>query len=1010
MHKGALKQVSPEEITAAYILAIARDVAKQEGEDIMEEWAKYLRSSTCNFVVLDSDKEMYWYAVEQREALEQTYKVARLSCYQRLHEIVRLMERMRQTMKETDVTAKRVADEYKANVASMTENSGSSVTNSFVDTASTVAKRMLSVPEIAFCMADLDEHYVASVPGSEFYNPFDSHSRLQAILDKRKMVNLPWGLSLRKTVPVHHGLAPSLLPEPLDHCRPSTLIRRLTLLVERAWAKILLERSREEELVQRSQWSSTKPSVGSWYGLAWRCWRKAKMIFHNPCVLDPDGIAATNIDEELGLLRDHWCAALSQPEPTSEGLEACLLDLVPFFSWDEIRLTRESFLSGFESLPSTHPGDDGRPYCAYAPLKELIADAFICMVDSMRSGDRLPANWYSALMVFKPKSREPGLFAHQWRPISMLPCISKLFASVIGRCMTGMLARELHSAQHGGLASRGVPSAIAEIEFSTLALGSHSRESMLLLLDVKSAFSSISQSWLLKVLARSGCHGFLLYYFEALMQPYEVTLVWRRGRYQGFWVSQGLLQGHPLSAILYLIGVDPWLRMLQRSLAPPATIAAYVDDLQISLASFEALLEISPSLALAKDVMNLELAWPKCKLIPLGPRIEALESRLALDLPQGSPLGSIEVCDGARTLGFYFGRGDSWPDKVALNNLRSHLPLLGDRPLGAAMNLMLLRACILSSVSHILRICSPSPELERVWQNTTDKLATVPRKWLREFLPHAKALFNLPCAVLPLQLVHGSLVMSYLFSSGIDVLARWESLEAHWSIGESLLLHPLWGLQQRGLWATWVSIWKRAHDLNFVQRRPLHAPRWMSWKLIRKELHRCHIGTPEFVLSRLEARIKIHNSILLPQQRRLLESGLLRQVCRRLSLVSPNATIALLRFFVGGWGSSRHRFHQGDCCWCHGWHLIHHHSALLLQGCFIPLMAQVSGWRWLSSHMRSGVFGLMQLSVSDWSETRRLASLIRFLAKRKWACVHARSPLPGIADDAKQWLAARPRP
>ena len=69
MHKGALKQVTPEEITAAYILAIARDVEKQEGEDIMEEWAKYLRSSTCIFVVLDSDMEMYWYAVEQREAL-----------------------------------------------------------------------------------------------------------------------------------------------------------------------------------------------------------------------------------------------------------------------------------------------------------------------------------------------------------------------------------------------------------------------------------------------------------------------------------------------------------------------------------------------------------------------------------------------------------------------------------------------------------------------------------------------------------------------------------------------------------------------------------------------------------------------------------------------------------------------------------------------------------------------------------------------------------------------------
>ena len=183
MHKGALKQVSPEEITAAYLLAIARDVLRQEGDDIMEEWAKYLRSSTCIFIVLDSDMEMYWHAVEQREALEQTYKLARRSCYQRLHEIVRLMERMRQKMKETDVTAKRVADEYKANVASMTESSGSAVTLNFVDTAKSVASRMLSVPEIAFCMADLDEHHAVA---GEFNNPFDSHSRLQAIMDKCK--------------------------------------------------------------------------------------------------------------------------------------------------------------------------------------------------------------------------------------------------------------------------------------------------------------------------------------------------------------------------------------------------------------------------------------------------------------------------------------------------------------------------------------------------------------------------------------------------------------------------------------------------------------------------------------------------------------------------------------------------------------------------------------------------------------------------------------------------------
>ena len=70
-------------------------------------------------------------------------------------------------MKETDVTAKRVADEYKANVASMTESSGSAVTLNFVDTAKSVASRMLSIPEIANCLADLDEHHAVT---SEFNN------------------------------------------------------------------------------------------------------------------------------------------------------------------------------------------------------------------------------------------------------------------------------------------------------------------------------------------------------------------------------------------------------------------------------------------------------------------------------------------------------------------------------------------------------------------------------------------------------------------------------------------------------------------------------------------------------------------------------------------------------------------------------------------------------------------------------------------------------------------------
>eukprot|EP00975_Prorocentrum_lima_P044924 9409546-Prorocentrum_lima.AAC.1 len=64
---------------------------------------------------------------------------------------------------------------------------------SFVDTAKSVALRMLAVPAIAHCMADLDDYasVVSEMHGVTFQNPFDSHTRLQSILDKCKKGDAP---------------------------------------------------------------------------------------------------------------------------------------------------------------------------------------------------------------------------------------------------------------------------------------------------------------------------------------------------------------------------------------------------------------------------------------------------------------------------------------------------------------------------------------------------------------------------------------------------------------------------------------------------------------------------------------------------------------------------------------------------------------------------------------------------------------------------------------------------
>lgn len=189
-HKGALLRVSPEELTGAYVLAIARDIRNNEPNEVLLAWKQYVLSTTCVFKVLPLSTDRYWYALNQRELFSVTHKAVHRSTLQRLHEISRLMKRMKDSVPHSEVTAAAIAKAYAENLH-MTPGSSSMVTLNFVDCCATITRKLLDVPAIAWCLQDLDERSALS----EEPNPFDSHSRLQAIIDKcraNNQVQLVW--------------------------------------------------------------------------------------------------------------------------------------------------------------------------------------------------------------------------------------------------------------------------------------------------------------------------------------------------------------------------------------------------------------------------------------------------------------------------------------------------------------------------------------------------------------------------------------------------------------------------------------------------------------------------------------------------------------------------------------------------------------------------------------------------------------------------------------------------
>ena len=154
-HKGGLMRVSPEEIAAAFILAVASDIQKQKPDDLLQKWYTQLRPTTCVCVLLPGQMDRYWYALERRENVEHEFQAVRRSCLQRLYEVNRFVEKLQGTSGQA-VKLPDLLKAYTENLKNMNTKGPGAVSEAFLDTVMTVCKRMLNVPQMEAILREMD--------------------------------------------------------------------------------------------------------------------------------------------------------------------------------------------------------------------------------------------------------------------------------------------------------------------------------------------------------------------------------------------------------------------------------------------------------------------------------------------------------------------------------------------------------------------------------------------------------------------------------------------------------------------------------------------------------------------------------------------------------------------------------------------------------------------------------------------------------------------------------------
>ena len=231
------------------------------------------------------------------------------------------------------------------------------------------------------------------------------------------------------------------------------------------------------------------------------------------------------------------------------------------------------------------PGVDGLSYEFYKRTLPLVGPALLAACNAMLEDGLLSPSMRHGLVRLLPKV--PGVpAAHQLRPITLLCTDYKLLSKMLVGRLLPLLPAVISSNQLCSVQGRSVFEGPATVLSAAEYLRQRGQPGFLLSLDFFHAYDRVSLPWVDQVLAamgfgvvfrswvaalhRGASASFLLH---ALSRPLEILF--------------SIRQGDPLSSLLFVIYVEPFLRRLERELTGLQMLGGrevgfgYMDDVEV---------------------------------------------------------------------------------------------------------------------------------------------------------------------------------------------------------------------------------------------------------------------------------------------------------------------------------------------------------------------------------------------------------------------------------------------
>ncbi|KAF1318193.1 putative Pollike protein, partial [Globisporangium splendens] len=515
-------------------------------------------------------------------------------------------------------------------------------------------------------------------------------------------------------------------------------------------------------------------------------------------VMTPSGSVSSNPQEISLRFLEHWGSEMGDPDspagrapPPDETMQRKLLDSIVCFVAEVDRailnapVTASDLASAIRHMKaSSAPGMDGLTAGFYQVAPDVFGECLSIVFNArLQRGVLLSSQRKSAVVLLHKKGSraEPG----NYRPIALVQVDVKVLSKALTYRLQQVILDLIHPDQKGFVKGRSIHHHVRLLADLQDLVTSRDEEAYALFLDFEKAFDRVNWDYMFRVLERMGIGSEFVQWIKLLYTEPQAHLVINQNIQPALHPTRGVKQGDPLSALLFILTIEPLGNLLRSHEEYGVCLNADHTSTSIFFADDSTLLSSSvPNLQ-----AQLGIVKEYCK--GSGAKLNLAKSMLlALNRNQTCPpLAGVQVLGRAETvkyLGIPFGQSSVDEDLVEFLEQRFYdgFKLWYRRARTLRGRLLVAQTMVLSRLWHYTQHVSIPTTVVRRWQSMLNRfvlsrkhdrdashIQLIPREFL--YLPRSDGGLQIPSLDSHLKRQRLQLVLQFMRAATADGVRNW---------------------------------------------------------------------------------------------------------------------------------------------------------------------------------------------------------------------------------------------